>query len=569
MNHLAEGMSELQRDKLERLHQKAIDLHQKGEYEKVDDIWNQLDNLFHIYVKMNECKVFINDEKEQMTKEELNEVESLYNRIVTVEKEDDYDEVDSLCMQMDYIIRLYNKMYRMEERIEDLKKTIPQKDIEKVETLYNQVEQFKKQRDYEVANLLCDKLDKQVSRYYELYKFKDQINSLTREDGQKAKVLFKNMILLDKQEKYEEVEHIKYLLKSISQTQQHTIRFKRDMHNLKGLMNQSHIDKVTKLYDQAVELKDQSEYIEINKIWNEINTIFRLYYVAVHIEETMTDLKDIVTEEEFAKIEKLYNQGMKLCKEDQYDEAMSLWNQAEDLIQPYDGCYSFKRHIQEVKETRSEEEINRIETLYKQFIDKQKGGKKEEAESIENQLEELICLYICANEFEEFKNNFITIEDINEGQTLYNQAVVLNKEGKYEESNKALKQLQEIYDKYYAISYFQYRIEEIKTEMPKKDLEKVNTLYNQAVTLTKEDKKEEAKIIWNQLSKVLDSYLDIYSIIRNFEDEISYLKETMTEEDLNKAKELYKQAVIFEQEDKYEEANRIWNQYDRILKQYE
>ncbi|WBW96598.1 hypothetical protein [Oceanirhabdus sp. W0125-5] len=173
---------------------------------------------------------------------------------------------------------------------------------------------------------------------------------------------------------------------------------------------------------------------------------------------------------------------------------------------------------------------------------------------------------------------------------LYDQIIVLEKAEKFEEADKLWDQLDNILNKYYDSEDFELQskedlLKELKEEIGEineKDLATLGALYDQIVVLEDAEKFEQVDKLWEQFDNILNKYYDG----EDFEDEDfveedyklqskeEFLKEIKDEvgkidqKDLAIVGTLYDQIIKLEEDEKFEETDKLWEQLDNILNKY-
>lgn len=101
--------------------------------------------------------------------------------------------------------------------------------------------------------------------------------------------------------------------------------------------------------------------------------------------------------------------------------------------------------------------------------------------------------------------------------------------------------------------------EELKDDISKDDLNKAKALFNKAMDYEKNDKFEEAQKVWDELYQ-----LDIFNC--GFLDDYSFeqlkedFKQEVSKNDLNKAELLFKKAMGLEKKGEFEDGNQVWDE---------
>ncbi|MCY6372243.1 putative zinc-binding metallopeptidase [Clostridium ganghwense] len=126
--------------------------------------------------------------------------------------------------------------------------------------------------------------------------------------------------------------------------------FEEFLKSIGGDIKKEDIKKLEGLYNKAISLEDTEKFEEASKVWDEIYKILDKYmpicvecedYGINELEEQgIPTIQDILGEEtkkldkeQIKKLEKLYSEIIKYEEEKKYTEADSLWQELENLIQ--------------------------------------------------------------------------------------------------------------------------------------------------------------------------------------------------------------------------------------------
>lgn len=306
-----------------------------------------------------------------------------------------------------------------------------------------------------------------------------------------------------------------------------------------------------KLFKEAVKIDDTA-----NEAWDKLfymDIYDNDYSVAECEEYTFEDFsKDLIkeaTETEKAEAKKLFEEAMKLEKDEKYDKAKEVWEklynmdifdyekiELEDLeIVEYIDNYTFEDFSKELKDDITKKEKEEAKKIFEEAVKLEKDEKYEEAMKT---WEKIYNMDI-------FKFEIVDIEDSGLIEGIDNYILGECKEYTFEDFSK-----------------------ELKDDITKEQKETAKKLFEEAMKLEKNEKYEDAMKIWDELYKkdifnyekidldIIDcvEYIDEYT----FEDFSKELKEDITKKEKEEAKKLFEEAMRLEENEKYEEAMTIW-----------
>lgn len=258
------------------------------------------------------------------------------------------------------------------------------------------------------------------------------------------------------------------------------------------------------LYTQADEIVKDLEMIDIFANFDNFKKVM---------------IKDTATDKQMRKVKELF-EDLKLVEDDNekdFERAMDAWEQLDEMEILKDTIvYSDVFDVSQLPEAKR----NELADLDVKIIELEK-----QLEAIYNKIEETYgeAFFIdvddmdCCYEdytFDDFKVDCIkeeaTKEQVAEAASLFEAAIQLEEDEKWDEAEKVW---DELFDKDYIIEYdFEvepYTFEDFKMELKdnvsQEDLEKAKMLFNQVLELEVEEKFDEAEEVWEQLWE-----MDIY-----------------------------------------------------------
>jgi bacterioferritin (cytochrome b1) len=155
---------------------------------------------------------FIEDMKEEMSKEDLTKAESLYNQLTTLDEQENFDEAEKIWKQLDTILRKYEKPLTFDELFGDMKEDMSNDDWKKAESLYNQVINLENKENFDEADKTWDQLDDIIIKYIKEPTFEELFSDvkeeISKDDWTKAETLYTQIVELEKQEKFDEADKV-------------------------------------------------------------------------------------------------------------------------------------------------------------------------------------------------------------------------------------------------------------------------------------------------------------------------------------------------------------------------
>ncbi|KOP78894.1 hypothetical protein AMS59_07515 [Lysinibacillus sp. FJAT-14745] len=250
-----------------------------------------------------------------------------------------------------------------------------------------------------------------VEDYSDFYTFdvykKSLPKEITKEDLAKLEKMFNQMKKLEKGEKYDELDKI-----------------------IIGM------DKIIKPYFLASWVPESFEKVLEDYGFSDKNIVIK--------ENDKKQLKDI------------YQQWIKLQKSGKEEKAQEKFDEFQKILQPYlDALYppvTFEQYISDMELNIPAEAMPKLKTIYKdaQKADKEKNDQL--SEKLWNDFNEMINPYTKPLSFEDYLSNFdfeIKATDKKQLKKLYEEAIALDKKGDSEKSSEKWAAIDKILKPYY------------------------------------------------------------------------------------------------------------------------
>lgn len=262
-------------------------------------------------------------------------------------------------------------------------------------------------------------------------------------------------------------------------------------------------------------------------------------------------LKEIgVKATDMTKLEKLFNEAVALEKADKFDDAMKKWEDYYKILESYDTALfatnctiDFEEEKDWLKEIGvSDADITALEKLYDEIEALEKADKHDDAEKKWEAVEKIMEKYYdkmgevdvkfdLEAEKEWLKEIGVSASDITALENLYKEIEALEKADKRDDAEKKWEAVEKIMEKYYDKMYelkFEDEKEWLKElKVSATDMTTLEKLFNEAIALTKADKEDEANKKWEDYDKILNKYFDMTTVAStlSIESEKEWFKE--------------------------------------------
>lgn len=238
--------------------------------------------------------------------------------------------------------------------------------------------------------------------------------------------------------------------------------------------------------------------------------------------------------------------------------------------------YTFEEFKECLKKDLPKDQMAKVKSLFDKVIAFEEKQEFEKASEVWNEIDGMDvfdCEEDCDFEytFEELKKELksdLSPKDLKKAEQLFDKAIAFDKEGKFDEANK-------IWDELYSMNIFSYEMDcddltfdnlkqVFKKDLSKEDINKAKALFDKAMELEKKDKFEDAEKVWEQLYA-----LEIFDYDFGEYEEYTYdmfkqeLKKDISKDDQAKAKQLFEKALELDKSGNYDDAKKVWDElYD-------
>ncbi|GMQ58317.1 hypothetical protein AN1V17_27120 [Vallitalea sediminicola] len=403
--------------------------------------------------------------------------------------------------------------------------------------------------------------------------------NISQEDKKKAENLFNKAIKLedDASEYWDELYKLDLFDTSVLLGNVEPMPFEEFSKMFKKDITTETKNKAKEIYNKIIKLEKEGKFDETMELWKELDSLdmydkmegFGVVDISMNeimsFEDFAKNFKKDVKEEDKNKAKELYEKAVQLDKDKKYDEAVKVWNQL------------FKMNLfDEMGEATAN--VISFDKIGEAGVDGIKGNVKiekmdqdvilsgTESFSIDD-LSEMpgdVIIEINNTSFEDFAKNFkkdVKEEDKKKAKELYEKAVQLDKDNKYDEAVKIWSQLFEmnLFDETGAIKHIEIgeAMADVITSEGDVYVDRVNGASSIGIIGSgTTDKVSNVKIV----NMDEDVYLDSAVIVGDmqeltFEEFSKGFKKDLKPEVIEKAKELFEKATA-----KEKEARKVWDE---------
>ncbi|MFJ3390756.1 hypothetical protein [Lysinibacillus sp. NPDC086135] len=262
-----------------------------------------------------------------------------------------------------------------------------------------------------------------------------------------------------------------------------------------------------------------------------------------------------------------------------------------NVVEDYSDFYTFDVYKRGLPQEVTEEELTKLEKLFNEKIKLQKELSNEMAEEqfekkfeaikkIREDMYKIIKPYLLAiwqpATFEEYiasygfneKNIVLEENDKKQLKVIYEEWVKLEIDGNEEKANEKYDELHKILEPYFYELYppqiFEEYLEDKEFDIPTETLAKLKTIYEDAQKAEKAKNDELAEKAWNEFYDIIDPFikpLTFEKYMADFDFEVS-------EADNKQLKQLYDEILKLDEKEEQAKIEEKWETFNNILESY-
>ncbi|KOY81118.1 hypothetical protein I6G82_03630 [Lysinibacillus macroides] len=270
------------------------------------------------------------------------------------------------------------------------------------------------------------------------------------------------------------------------------------------------------------------------------------------------------------------------------DKQIKQWPLAEgqeitvegSIVDDYLDFLTFDVYKKTLPEGVTAEELVQLEKFFHDLKKAAKEDNYEEMEKSWEQIDRIVRPYELANwepeSFEEFineaefteKNVVIKEQDRKQLETLYEEYIKLTKEDKTEEASETLDTFYTIlapyFDELYPPLTFEEYMTDIEIEVPEEELANLKAIYEEALKADTAKNEELSTKLWEQFYQTLNAHIKPVP----FEEYIADMEFDIREDDYVKLQQYYEEAIALSRSGEDEKADEKWTAFYNILEPY-
>lgn len=241
----------------------------------------------------------------------------------------------------------FSDFYTFDVYKKGLPKGVTEEEIKKLETLFNEMKQLEKEEKWEESSVIWQEIDKIVNPYYlaewEPEPFETYIGwyeyDFSSEDLIKMERLYNESMTLIKSGDSEVADKKMEEFYSIISDYYVPPTFDEYLAGSNITLSEADYPVIKKLYDEATEAGQAENYELSGEKWQELDKLMRPYYRAAYppptFEEQMSYYDFEVSEQDLAKLKEIY--AAIIALEDMYndEEAFQHWEAFNKIMEPY------------------------------------------------------------------------------------------------------------------------------------------------------------------------------------------------------------------------------------------
>ena len=246
-----------------------------------------------------------------------------------------------------------------------------------------------------------------------------------------------------------------------------------------------------------------------------------------------------------------------------------------ELLESFADLYDFSYFVKSLPPGITKDDIKELELLYNEAMVLEKEGSWEKAGEFWTKINEITRPYYLANwdpePFDVYISMFdysFTNDDLLQLEQLYTDWISLAKSGAEEQSNQKMNQFFEMVGSYYVEPTFEEYIADLDLSLSEVDYPVIKQLYEDAHQASRDGNDQLASDNWAAFDLAMRPYYRAINPMPPFEEQMAYYDFEVSEEDHAKLQAIYTGILEFEQNGKYEQADRQWESFYAILEPY-
>ncbi|KOP77886.1 hypothetical protein AMS59_14710 [Lysinibacillus sp. FJAT-14745] len=250
------------------------------------------------------------------------------------------------------LVQDYSDFYTFDVYKKSLPKEITKEDLAKLEKLFNQMKKLEKEEKYEEVdkiNLEMDKITKpyilaswvpvSFEKFIEEYGFSEKNIVIKEQDKKQLKAIYEQWIKLEKsgkeekaQEKFDEFQKV---LQPYLDALNPPLTFEEYISDLALDIPAEAMPKLKTLYNDAKKAdKDKNDQLS-EKLWGEFDEMINPYFKPISFEDYLSNFDFEIKATDKNQLKKLYEEATALDKKNDYEKSNEKWDAIDKILKPY------------------------------------------------------------------------------------------------------------------------------------------------------------------------------------------------------------------------------------------
>jgi len=250
------------------------------------------------------------------------------------------------------LVQDYSDFYTFNVYKKDLPKEITKVDLAKLEKLFNQMKKLEKEEKYEEVdkiNLEMDQITKpyilaswvpvSFEEFMEEYGFGEKNIVIKEKDKKQLKDIYQQWIKLEKSGKEEaaqtKFDEFQKVLQPYLDALYPPVPFEEYISDMEVDIPTEALPKLKAVYKDAQKADaDKNDQLS-EKLWNEFNEMINPYMKPLSFEDYMSNFDFEIKAKDKAQLKKLYEEATALDKKGDYEKSSEKWVAIDNILNPY------------------------------------------------------------------------------------------------------------------------------------------------------------------------------------------------------------------------------------------
>jgi len=250
------------------------------------------------------------------------------------------------------LVKDYSDFYTFDVYKKDLPKEITKEDLAKLEKLFNQTKKLEKEEKYDEVDKIYLEMDKITKPYIlaswvpvsfeefiEEYGFSEKNIVIKENDKKQLKAIYEQWIKLEKSGKEEQAQvkfdEFQKILQPYLDALYPPVTFEQYISDMELDIPTEALAKLKAIYKDAQKAeKDKNDQLS-EKLWGEFDEMIKPYMKPLSFEDYLSDFDFEIKAKDKKQLKKLYEEAIALDKKGDYEKSNEKWNAIDNILKPY------------------------------------------------------------------------------------------------------------------------------------------------------------------------------------------------------------------------------------------